>query len=382
MQNGLDECFFDLLRVALGEPREFSYVLTAQDWTSLYRMATQQSLLGVAYAGVCKLPKDRQPPFDVVFQWASEAETVRGQNKLINREAARLTRLFEAEGRKCAILKGPANARLYPDPFMRQCGDIDIWVDGGRDSVYALLGRMGLLEDDLPTDDPHELVSRFFSTVSGHHFHLAHSAAAVSVEVHFRPSSGNYNPFTNRNMQRFLAREIASTEVVPEGFRIPSMKFALVMQLSHIQRHFIDGGIGLRQVMDYYMLLTHVTEDDRAEISKRLRKFGLYHTGAALMWILGHVFGLDRSMMLCAPCARRGRRVLRVIMEGGNFGRYTKKSGTGFVRRWFHNRTHVFRMLSYDVSEAIWHEIFYWRLFARTIPLRIKLRRVSIRGLF
>lgn len=345
-------------------------------------MATQQSLLGVAYAGVCKLPKDRQPPFDVVFQWASEAETVRGQNKLINREAARLTRLFEAEGRKSAILKGPANARLYPDTFMRQCGDIDIWVEGGRESVDALLGRMGLFEDDLPTDNPHELVSRFFSNVSGHHFHLAHSAAAVSVEVHFRPSSGNYNPFTNRNMQRFLAREIASTEVVPEGFRVPSMKFALVMQLSHIQRHFIDGGIGLRQVMDYYMLLTHVTEDDRADIAKRLRKFGLYHTGAALMWILGHVFGLDRSMMLCAPCARRGRRVLRVIMEGGNFGRYAKKSGTGFVRRWFHNRTHVFRMLSYDVSEAIWHEIFYWRLFARTIPLRIKLRRVSIRGLF
>ena len=378
----MDECFFDLLRVALGESREFSYVLTAQDWASLYTMASKQSLLGVAYHGITKLPKDRQPSFNVAFQWASEAETVRGQNALLNREAARLTRLFESEGRKCAILKGPANARLYPDAFMRQCGDIDIWVDGGRDAVRDLLRRKGLLEDDVPTDDPHEIVRRFFSTVSSHHFHLSHSAAEVNVEVHFRPSSGNLNPFTNRRLQRFLAKEIENTELVPEGFRVPSMKFALVMQLSHIQRHFIDGGIGLRQVMDYYMLLTHATGDDREHVAKLLRELGLYHTGAALMWILGHVFGLDRSKMLCAPCAKRGQRVLGVIMDGGNFGRYAKKPGTGAAPIWIHNRTHVFRMLSFDVSEAIWHEISYWKLFVRTIPLRIRLRRVSIREFF
>ena len=38
-----------------------------------------------------------------------------------------------------AILKGQANARLYPDKFSRETGDIDIWVEGGRESVLALL---------------------------------------------------------------------------------------------------------------------------------------------------------------------------------------------------------------------------------------------------
>ena len=32
-----------------------------------------------------------------------------------------------------AILKGQANARLYPDKHARQPGDVDIWVEGGLD---------------------------------------------------------------------------------------------------------------------------------------------------------------------------------------------------------------------------------------------------------
>ncbi|WP_349679827.1 MULTISPECIES: nucleotidyltransferase family protein [unclassified Fibrobacter] len=378
----LHEHFFALLRLALGVSGEgFSCfeVGSVEEWPLLYRMATQQSLLGVVYRGVCKLPKDRQPPFDVVFQWASEAETVRGQNKLINREAERLTRLFEAEGRKCAILKGPANARLYPDPFMRQCGDIDIWVEGGRESVDALLRRMGLLPESGEDDDVATRVNNF---ASSHHLHLPRTADGISVEVHYRPSSGNRNPFSTARLMRFLDDEIAHPEPVPEGFNVPSMKFALAMQLSHIQRHFIAGGIGMRQIMDYYVLLSQATEADRAEISVKLRKFGLYRTAGALMWLLGQAFGLDRSKMLCRPDPWRGAWMLDVVMKGGNFGRYAGKRSRGTVMRWLVNRKNSLRMFPFDAAETFWSEVGYWKLFLRTVPLRIKLRKLSIKEFF
>ena len=39
------------------------------------------------------------------------------------------------------------------------------------------------------------------------------------------------------------------------------------MQLSHLRRHaVINGGIGLRQVIDYYLLLKHATEAELQQL--------------------------------------------------------------------------------------------------------------------
>ena len=217
---GSEERLFTLIRLAFGagegECANFN-VETAKEWSLLYSLASKLSVVGIAYAGVCKLPKDRRPPLDLAFQWASEAEAIRGHNRLVNDEAKRLTELFAGEGRRTAILKGAANARLYPDKFMRQCGDIDIWVDGGREKVVALLQKLKMMSP-APTgafffarNKSHEelyVEAKRRLAVSGHHVHLAQKLNGVSVEVHFRPSSGNLNPFTNRRLQRFLAREL------------------------------------------------------------------------------------------------------------------------------------------------------------------------------
>ena len=104
---------------------------------------------------------------------ATEAEDVRALNALLNSEAKRITALFEGEGYHTAILKGQANARLYPDPMSRQPGDIDIFVDGGLERVTALLTRLGMIKED---EKP-----------QSHHWHLHTDNPDVTVEVHFLP---------------------------------------------------------------------------------------------------------------------------------------------------------------------------------------------------
>ncbi len=394
MNPGLEERLFSLIRLAFGAATDdctHFNVETAKEWSLLYSLAAKLSVVGIAYRGICKLPKDRRPPLDLAFQWASEAEAIRGHNRLINEEAAHLTELFEKQGRRTAILKGAANARLYPDKFMRQCGDIDIWVDGGREKVVALLQKLKMMSP-APTgafffarNKSHEelyVEAKRRLAVSGHHVHLAQKLNGVSVEVHFRPSSGNLNPFTNRRLQRFLARELEHTEAVPEGFCAPSLKFALAMQLSHIQRHFIAGGIGLKQVVDYFVLLMNAPEDDRRELAGLLRKFGLYHTCRALMWVLGNTLGLERERMLCAPDERLGKQMLEQILRGGNFGYYEKGERLSMIPRWFYRRRRAWRFWSFGPTEVIFSELFYWRNLFRSIPIRIKLRKASIRDLF
>ena len=365
-----NKSFFQLLRLSFGLTQEPLVGLSNEGWQQLYVTTDQQSLLGVCYAGASK----QEPPFELAIQWASDAETIRGLNTQLYHEAARLTRLFAEQGHRTAILKGQANARLYPDKFSRQPGDIDIWVDGGRDNVIDLLKRMGLI------DKLDKTIIEGNATESYHHVHLPEDEQGVAVEVHFRPSSGNFNPFTNRRLQRWLEQEILSTTMVDEGFFVPSIKFALVMQLAHIQRHFISGGIGLRHICDYYWLLMQSTEAERREVSTLLRKFGLRHTAGALMWVLGEVLRIDERLMLIKTDNYRGEWMLREIMLGGNFGHHSERLQTNsdiilFLRK---NKQRL-QLIPFAPAEVIWMQLeYWWKLFSR-IPERIKYRRLSLR---
>lgn len=379
-----NQLFFVLLRAAMAgerfaaEPSRASStdaLATEAEWTALYRMAKQQSLTGVVYTAVARLAREQQPPTALAMQWASEAETIRGLNGLLNSEAARLTKLFADKGRRSAILKGQANARLYPDPMSRQPGDIDIWVEGGRESVIGLLRKMGLVDELARTG----LEGK--DSLSYHHVHLLPNEKGVTVEVHFRPSSGNYNPITNRRLQRWAEQEIQQTTTVPEGFNVPSMQFALVMQLAHIQHHFLDEGIGLRQVCDYCLLLQHSTEEDRKAVADALERFGLRRTAGALMWLLGEVLHLDTGLMLCEADSLRGGRMLHRVMEGGNFGYYSQTARYSVWQRFFRTRWYRLKMMRFDFWEMLWREVSYWKTIFTTIPERIRYRTLSLRNI-
>ena len=364
----MDNIFFMLLRTAMnGEP--FTANPTDDEWRSVYAEAKRQSLLGVLYSAVCRM----KMPRDMALQWATEAEAISGLNQLLNKEAARLTRLFAGHGRQTAILKGQANARLYPNPLSRQPGDIDIWVEGGRESVLQLLREMGMMTGRDNAEKP---------TTSYHHVHLPANEQGITVEVHFRPASGNLNPLTNHRLQQWLLGRITdSCQQVEQGFNVPSLQFALVMQLAHIQRHFLSGGIGLRQVCDYYLLLQSATEEDRHEVSSNQKRFGLAHTAGALMWLLEKGLHLDKELMLCQPDSYRGEWMLREIMEGGNFGHYAKRQEQGLWRRFFLSKRRQMQLMRFDFKEMAWVETKYWEAIIKTLPKRIRYRTLSLKDI-
>lgn len=360
----LDEALFAILRLALGASQDFLFDLDASQWRTLCSMAKQQSLMGVAYDGISKLPKEKRPPMELTLQWSCVAESIRGVNWKMNREAARITRLFEEHGRRSVILKGQANARLYPNPLARQAGDIDIWIPGGFRSVVDFLKGLGLILSDK------DLQGIF------HHVEM-HGEDGIPVEVHYKPASGI--PFRDGEFQKFLLDEVKSATLVPEGFYAPSIKFALVMQLAHLQQHFFSKGLGLRQYMDYYMLLLHSTEEDRREVAAVMKRLSMLRACAGVMWVLGHVFALEQEKMLCLPDEWRGRRLLRQVLEGGNFGQYGKEFRLRGVPRWFNDRLRMLRWLSFDPVNVLFKELRYWRATIFLIPLRIKKREFFLK---
>lgn len=371
-----DSVFFEILRAALGQPfgvahegenpqgcaslnsQDCAKNLSPDDYNFLFQMAKKQSLLGVVYDGVKKL--GLPVPRNIALGWSLRVEGIRGYNSHMNLVAMRLTSLFSGLGRKSAILKGQANARLYPNPSVRQPGDIDIWVSGGKASVLKMLKKQGLMKG---------------ATVSEIHAHLAKECFGIDVEVHFVPCGCNYSPFADRHMQRFLLEEIERAELVPEGFYAPSVRFALVMQLSHIRRHFMSLGIGLRQLVDYFVLIQNSTAEDRAEVGKLLNRMGLQHIAGAVMHVLREVFGLEDGKMLCRPDSRRGEILLRAILDDGNFGAHSSRSKGSVYVWWLKNRLRVFRLLRFDFAEVSWLLLRYWGKFVFLIPSRIVILR-------
>ena len=370
------DLLFELIQVTLGQRDRLSRTPSEEEWRRLYQIAEEQTITSFVFPALEILDKSGQkPPMEFLYEWIGLAEQVRALNELMNKEAARLTSLFEKEGHQTAILKGQANARLYSNPISRQPGDIDIWVSGGKKRVVLTLMKLHLIDG---------IMSKKHSTEKEedryHHIHLPQNENGVNVEVHFRPSSGNCDPFTNRRLQKYLKQEIdRENEMVEEGFRVPSLRFALLMQLAHIQRHALSSGVGLRQIIDYYFLLWKWRKENE-ELRVNWRSLGVHHIAGALMWVMKEVLLMDEGWMIARPDEKRGRMLLDIIMTGGNFGRFSpeRHQEYSFVSS-LKYRMKRYELLRFDARETIWGEINYYGKFISSIPERIRRRSWTLR---
>ena len=384
------DLLFELIQVVQGQRDRLSRNPSEEDWQKMFQMAEEQAVTSFVFPALEKLNKSGQkPPMELLYEWIGLAGQVRAQNELMNREAARLTALFENEGHRTAILKGQANARLYHChtditentdkgndlSMLRQPGDIDIWVSGGKERVVQTLRKLHLIDGG---------ISKYYSAEKAldgyHHIHLQKNENGVDVEVHFKPSSGNIDPFTNRRLQKYLNQEIEKeNEMVGDGFRVPSIRFALVMQLAHIQRHALESGVELRRVIDYYFLLRKWRMENE-ELRVDLESLGLHHIAGALMWVMKEVLLMDEGWMIANPDEKRGRMLLDIIMRGGNFGYLSaeRQQGFSFIRSLkYHIRK--YELLRFDARETIWGEFNYYGRFITSIPERIRRRSWTLR---
>ena len=104
------------------------------------------------------------------------------------------------------------------------------------------------------------------------------------------------------------------------------------------------------------------------------------------MWVLEQKLHLEKSKMLCEGDAFRGRMMLEKIVDGGAFGCFShiyngKKLGGSFLLIWLKKRFRELKEIRFDWKECLWNEFGYCKSFMRSIPLRIRLRKISLRKL-
>ncbi len=241
---------FAFLKYCLGSKEDMSMVIAGMDWQELYSFASKQALLGLCLEGIERLGKEypeelKQNPIgrELVMNWMGKAQQIRRQNMKVNAVAGKLFSMLREDGMRCCVLKGQGNALMYPNPYSRTPGDIDVWVNASRERIMEYAQKKFELEDDIRLQ------------------HLETSLDGVPVELHFFPCSMN-NPIYHARLQKWFRRnanlQCSNVVSLPDGagdIAIPTTAFNVVYQLTHLYHHFFDEGIGMRQIIDYYYVV-------------------------------------------------------------------------------------------------------------------------------
>ena len=248
--------YFALLRYCLGKKRNMSRVIAGMDWQELYSFASKQALLGLCFDGIERLGKEypeelRLNPIgrELLMTWMGKAQQIRRQNMKVNAVASKLFSMLREDGLRCCILKGQGNALMYPNPYSRTPGDIDVWIVASRERIMEYAQKKFELGDDIRLQ------------------HLETSLDGVPVELHFFPCSMN-NPIYHARLQKWFRRnaDLQCSNVVslPDGagdIAIPTTAFNVVYQLTHLYHHFFDEGIGMRQIIDYFLVVNDFSKN-------------------------------------------------------------------------------------------------------------------------
>ena len=231
-------------------------VIADIDWKQLYAFSSDQAILGLCFEGVERLGREypdglKQNPIgrELLMTWMAKAQQIRRQNKNVNGVAVKLYSKFREDGLRCCILKGQGNALMYPNPYSRTPGDIDVWVNASRKDITEYAKKHFMIGDDI------------------RYHHIETSVDGVPVELHFFPGIMN-NPIYNVRLQKWFRRnaDLQCSNVVslPDGIgeiAIPTTAFNIIYQLTHLYHHFFDEGIGMRQIIDYFLVVNNFSKN-------------------------------------------------------------------------------------------------------------------------
>ena len=248
--------YFALLRYCLGKKENMSRVIAGMNWHELYSFASKQALLGLCFDGIERLGKEypeelKRNPIgrELLMTWMGKAQQIHRQNMKVNAVASKLFSMLREDGMRCCVLKGQGNALMYSNAYSRNPGDTDVWVNASREQITEYAKTHFEIGNDI----------RFQ--------HLETSMDGVPVELHFFPCTMN-NPIYHVRLQKWFKRnaDLQCSNVVslPDGIgeiAIPTTAFNVIYQLTHLYHHFFDEGIGMRQIIDYFLVVNDFSKN-------------------------------------------------------------------------------------------------------------------------
>ena len=305
--------FLSLVRSALWETVPDVHP-SSEEWPAILRLASQQTVMGLVADAGSRLSEESRPSPELWQRLHGFRVSNIRSHALLNTRLAEVLEIFRSAGLRPVLFKGQGLASNYPDPTARQCGDLDIYI-GEDDYLKACKVAMTAFGS-------HECDAE-----SKKHYHLRFEG--VDVEVHRiaeslpgRNADRRWQAWTRRHLHGSGLRRI---EIEGTPVDVPPVDFDAVYVLNHTWHHFVNGGIGLRQVCDWVMYLHRFHGSINVKsLEKDLKDFNLLKVWKTFAYIAVYFLGLpEDECPLYEDCnADLAAKVMDRILAEGNFGRY------------------------------------------------------------
>lgn len=306
------KAFLALVRAGLWEEDVLLSSFGDIDYKEVYRVAEEQSVVGLVAAGLEHV-KDVKPPKDDILAFVGTALQIEQRNLSMNECVAWLIQKFKEEEIYALLVKGQGVAQCYERPFWRTAGDIDLLLDV---SNYEK-AKMILIPIAEHCDEENKAA-----------LHQAMSIRGIEVELHGRM------PFEISHQGDMVVETVLKDAL--SGIRInrkcvlneveiplPDVNDDIIIVFTHFLHHFFIEGVGLRQICDWCRLLwTHKNSIDVGLLEKRLRMAGLMTEWRVFASLTVNSLGIPAQAMPLYEerYVHKANFVLKRIMRSGNFG--------------------------------------------------------------
>ena len=302
--------YLDFIRFAIGSLPDVPGSAKEIDWADFFEFCLRQGIVGIVFDGVER--SGLTVPRGVLFQWIGIVENIKATNLMLDQRSERMSHFWASRGYRSCILKGQANATMYPKPQLRSPGDIDIWVDEPKCLEVNVEKIIQIAQSKAPD-----------GLFSLHHVTMP-VYDDTSVEVHYRPVFLD-NWWKDRKLQKYINKvrdaqfgnEVTLNDGASKVNRLTD-EFNAVFLLLHMWHHLLSTRNNLKQLIDYYYLLKRgFSNEQKEKIGKLFHEFGVQKYARGIMWIEQSVLGLEKQYLLVEPDNKVGQLLLNEMMRYG-----------------------------------------------------------------
>lgn len=229
--------------------------LSEKDWESIKAMAECQGVAAIALDGLNELVSNCDGSFHIgvadewwkifLLKWSGSMLLIEQHNQQQIAVMNHLTYVFSQQNMETMVIKGQANGLMYPKPFHRAPGDIDIYLFGdyakGND-IARILGA-----DVNEGWYKHSEILYKGEIVENHRFF-----------VHTREGK------RSKLLQNELEEGLNNTEwntFSQSNVLLPPVQWNAKFLTYHACAHFLTEGLRLKQVLDWAMFLDKEQEN-------------------------------------------------------------------------------------------------------------------------
>lgn len=264
------ETAYRLLRAALEgtAARLAPGPLDTTHWWSLFRLLQQNHVAALCFDAAASTGMPR----DVLMPWLAEREKAFEWHRYQQQVQDDIVERMQHHGIETLILKGTHTACHYPQPTLREFGDLDLYFYNQHSEADEVARRE--LQVTISNDS---------------HHHTKYNYRGVTVESHYDFLNTHYPP-SNKRYEALLKEQC------------PSATFEVLFLLRHMACHFAASRITLRDLVDW-TLSCRALEDkvDWHLVQDTVEHYGMGRFVSALSNIVLKHFGIALTGLPAQP---------------------------------------------------------------------------------